>query len=62
LLILQAKKKVIESLLPDAVTGVDFTPQNTVVSVEEPAVRQAGIVVDSVDALVDQLKNKAKVI
>jgi electron transfer flavoprotein beta subunit len=62
LLILQAKKKVIESLLPDVVTGVDFTPQNTVVSVEEPAVRQAGIVVDSVDALVDQLKNKAKVI
>jgi electron transfer flavoprotein beta subunit len=59
---LQAKKKVIESLLPDAVAGVDFAPQNTVVSVEEPAVRQAGIVVDSVDALVDQLKNKAKVI
>ena len=33
-----------------------------VISVEEPSVRQAGIIVDSVEALLDSLKNKAKVI
>jgi electron transfer flavoprotein beta subunit len=41
---------------------VDFAPQNKVVSIDEPSVRQAGIVVDSVDSLIDNLKNKAKVI
>ena len=33
-----------------------------VISVEEPSVRQAGIIVDSVETLLDSLKNKAKVI
>jgi electron transfer flavoprotein beta subunit len=60
--ILQAKKKPLEALTTDAITGVDFAPQNKVVSIEEPASRQAGIVVDSVDALIDNLRNKAKVI
>lgn len=59
---MQAKKKPIETLTTESVTGVDFAPQNTVVSIEEPASRQAGILVDSVDTLIDHLKNKVKVI
>ena len=51
-----------EVLTMDAITGVDFTAQNTVVAIEEPATRQAGITVDSVESLIDNLKNKAKVI
>jgi electron transfer flavoprotein beta subunit len=58
----QAKKKPLEMLTTDSITGVDFAPQNKVVSIDEPSVRQAGIVVDSVDSLIDNLKNKAKVI
>jgi electron transfer flavoprotein beta subunit len=34
----------------------------TTVSVEAPAERQAGIIVGSVDELVEKLKNEAKVI
>lgn len=45
-----------------AVEGVDFTPKNVVISVEDPPVRQAGIMVDSVDMLIDKLRNEAKVI
>jgi len=62
LLVFQAKKKPIETLTPESITGVDFTPANKVVSIEDPPVRQGGIFVDTVDALIDNLKNKAKVI
>ena len=58
---LQAKKKPIEVLTP-ADVGVDFTPKNTIIKVEEPAARKAGIFVETTDALVDKLKNEAKVI
>lgn len=60
--LVQAKKKPIETLTTDSVTGVDFTPANKVVSIEDPPVRQGGIFVETVDALIDNLKNKAKVI
>lgn len=59
--IMKAKQKPLEELSPEDV-GVDFTPRLQVVSVSEPAKREAGIKVESVDALVDKLKNDAKVI
>ncbi|MEC8754972.1 MAG: electron transfer flavoprotein subunit beta/FixA family protein, partial [Pseudomonadota bacterium] len=42
--------------------GVDLTPTVEVLSVEAPAERQAGIKVESVEQLVEKLKNEAKVI
>ena len=59
--IMKAKKKKIEKLKPEDL-GVALTEHLTVVSVEEPPKRQAGIKVGSVDELVDKLKNEAKVI
>ncbi|KAJ1440532.1 electron transfer flavoprotein, beta subunit [Ochromonadaceae sp. CCMP2298] len=59
--IMKAKKKPIEVLSP-ADVGLDFAPQNAVVSVEEPPVRAAGIMVSDVDELIGHLKNTAKVI
>ncbi len=59
--IMKAKKKPIDSLGVDEL-GVDITPRLTVLKVEEPEARQAGIKVASVSELVDKLKNEAKVI
>jgi electron transfer flavoprotein beta subunit len=56
--IMKAKKKPIETLTADEI-GVDFTPQNIVIKVEDPPVRKAGSMVDSVDTLIDKLKNEA---
>lgn len=59
--IMKAKKKPIDTLSP-ADLGVDTTPRLVTLKVEEPAKRKAGIKVDGVAALVDKLKNEAKVI
>ncbi|MEW5728343.1 MAG: electron transfer flavoprotein subunit beta/FixA family protein [Pseudomonadota bacterium] len=59
--IMKAKKKPIDTLSP-ADLGVDTAPRLVTLKVEEPAKRKAGIKVDSVAALVDKLKNEAKVI
>ena len=59
--IMKAKKKPLDTLTPDEL-GVDVTPTVEVLSVEPPSERQAGIKVDSVEELVDKLKNEAKVI
>jgi electron transfer flavoprotein beta subunit len=59
--IMKAKKKPIETLTPDAL-GVDVSPRIKTVKVVEPPVRSAGQKVASVEALVDKLKNEAKVI
>ncbi len=59
--IMKAKKKPIETLTPDAL-GVDVAPRIKTVKVVEPPVRSAGQKVESVEALVDKLKNEAKVI
>jgi electron transfer flavoprotein beta subunit len=48
-------------MTPDEL-GVDVTPTIEVLKVEPPEERQAGIKVESVDELVDKLKNEAKVI
>lgn len=59
--IMKAKKKPLDTKTA-ADLGVDLTPRVTTVSVEAPAERQAGIIVGSVDELVEKLKNEAKVI
>jgi len=41
---------------------VNVTPTVTTLKVEPPAARAAGIKVESVEQLVDKLKNEAKVI
>ena len=59
--IMKAKKKVLEVLRPDAL-GVDVTPRLTTLKVVEPAKRKAGVKVADAKALVDKLRNDAKVI
>jgi electron transfer flavoprotein beta subunit len=59
--IMKAKKKPIDELTPDQL-NVDTKPRLETLSVEEPPVRQAGVMVDSVAALVEKLKNEARVI
>jgi electron transfer flavoprotein beta subunit len=59
--IMKAKKKPLDVLTP-AQLGVDVTPTLEVLSVEPPPERKAGIKVESVEQLVDKLRNEAKVI
>ena len=59
--IMKAKKKLLETLKP-ADLGVDVAPRLKTLQVMEPAARKAGIVVPDVAALLDRLKNEAKVI
>ena len=59
--IMKAKKKPLDVLTPEEL-GVDLTPTVEVLSVEAPAERAAGIKVESVEELVNKLKNEAKVI
>lgn len=59
--IMKAKKKPLETLAA-ADLGVALESSQTILKVEAPAERSAGIKVDSVAALVDKLKNEAKVI
>ncbi|WP_096703258.1 electron transfer flavoprotein subunit beta/FixA family protein [Magnetospirillum sp. 15-1] len=59
--IMKAKKKPIDTVSP-ADLGVDVAPRLVTLKVEEPPKRKAGIKVPDVAALVDKLKNEAKVI
>jgi len=59
--IMKAKKKTLDVLKPDAL-GVDVSPRLTVLKVVEPAKRKAGTKVADAKALVDKLRNEAKVI
>jgi electron transfer flavoprotein beta subunit len=59
--IMKARKKTIDILKP-ADLGVDPAPRLTTVSVSEPPVRKAGVKVADVAALIDKLRNEAKVI
>ena len=59
--IMKARKKPIENMKP-ADLGVDPTPRLTVLKVVEPAKRQAGKKVGSVQELVEKLRSEAKVI
>ncbi|MBU6257560.1 MAG: electron transfer flavoprotein subunit beta/FixA family protein [Burkholderiales bacterium] len=59
--IMKAKKKPLEIVKP-ADLGVDVTPRIKTLKVSEPPKRGAGVKVADVAALVDKLKNEAKVI
>ncbi len=59
--IMKAKRKPMDIKAP-ADLGVDVTPRLTVVKVDEPPARQAGVRVGSVGELMDKLKNEAGVI
>jgi electron transfer flavoprotein beta subunit len=59
--IMKARKKPIDVTTP-AELGVDVSPRLSVVKVEEPPKRQAGVKVASVAELVAKLRSEAKVI
>lgn len=59
--IMKAKRKPIEQLSVDDL-GVDTTLKVRTVKLEYPPSRQAGVMVDSVDELINKLKNEAKVL
>lgn len=59
--IMKAKKKPLDIKTP-ADFGVDVTPTIKTIKVEAPKERQAGIMVKTVEELVEKLKNEAKVI
>jgi electron transfer flavoprotein beta subunit len=59
--IMQAKKKKIDKLEASAL-GVTLAPRVKIVGIEAPPERKAGIKVESVDELVEKLKNEAKVL
>jgi electron transfer flavoprotein beta subunit len=59
--IMKAKKKPLETLQSTEL-GLDLTPRVNTIKVSPPPERAAGIVVESIDQLVDKLKNEAKVI
>jgi electron transfer flavoprotein beta subunit len=59
--IMKAKKKPMEIFKPEDL-GVDVTPRIKTLRVSEPPKRSAGIKVADVAALVEKLKNEAKVI
>lgn len=56
--IMKAKKKKIDKVTSEDL-GVDITPQIEVLHVKDPETRAAGVVLESVDELVDKLKNEA---
>ena len=59
--IMKAKKKQLDTVKPEDL-GVDVTPRIKTLKVSEPAKRGAGVKVADVAALIDKLKNEAKVI
>jgi electron transfer flavoprotein beta subunit len=59
--IMKAKKKELKVISLDDL-GVDSSPRTEILKVELPEARAAGVMVESVDELVDKLKNEAKVI
>lgn len=59
--IMKAKKKKVDTMSAEEL-GVDLEPHNEVLEIFEPPPRKEGITVDSVDALVDKLRNEAKVL
>ncbi|KAL5781763.1 hypothetical protein ACOSP7_006792 [Xanthoceras sorbifolium] len=59
--IMKAKSKVIKKYTPQEL-NVDVRSDFEVVQVTEPAKRKAGVIVSSVDELIDKLKNEAHAI
>jgi electron transfer flavoprotein beta subunit len=59
--IMKAKKKTLETLKPEAL-GVDVSPRLSTLKVVEPSKRKSGVKVPDAKALVDKLRNDAKVL
>ena len=59
--IMKAKKKPLDTLTPEELS-VDASPRTETLKVSPPPERAAGVIVESVDELVEKLKNEAKVI
>jgi electron transfer flavoprotein beta subunit len=59
--IMKAKKKEL-TITPVSELGVDVNPRTELLSVELPPSREAGVMVETIEDLVDKLKNEAKVI
>jgi electron transfer flavoprotein beta subunit len=59
--IMKAKKKTLETLKPEAL-GVDVAPRLTTLKVVEPSKRKAGVKVADAKALIEKLRNDAKVL
>jgi electron transfer flavoprotein beta subunit len=59
--IMKSKKKTLETLKPEAL-GVDVAPRLSTLKVAEPSKRKAGVKVADAKALVEKLRNDAKVL
>jgi len=59
--IMKAKRKPLV-VKPAADFGIDLSARTKLIKVAPPATRQAGIIVETIDELVEKLKNEAKVI
>ncbi len=59
--IMKAKKKPLETIGLGEF-GLDLSPRVTTLKIEEPSERGGGVMVETVEELVDKLKNEAKVI
>lgn len=59
--IIKAKKKTIE-IINLSELGINYEPRLKIEKVEHPAERKGGVLVYSVDELIDKLKNEAKII
>ncbi|WP_394175598.1 electron transfer flavoprotein subunit beta/FixA family protein [Thalassotalea litorea] len=59
--IMKAKRKPLD-VKSAADFGIDLSPRTKLLKVTPPAQREAGIVVETVDELIEKLKNEAKVI
>ena len=59
--IMKAKKKPIDTLTAETL-GVDIKPRLSVIKVEEPATRKAGVKVSSVSELLEKLKEEVGII
>lgn len=58
---MKAKSKVIKKLTPQDL-NVEIKSDLEIVQVTEPPKRKAGVILSSVDELIDRLKNEARVI
>ena len=59
--IMKAKRKPID-ILNVSEMGIDTSNRLKIIKVEEPEERKSGIILNSVEELLDKLKNEAKVI
>ena len=59
--IMKAKRKPIDEMKVEEL-NIDIEPRLEILKVEEPKSREAGIMVKSVDEMIEKLKNEAKVI